>query len=100
MSDNIANLPVDEGQVSPQEAHLVNTFFKENHSKLKSIYTELKETLVAGILFAILSLPPIDGLIQTFVPITEKSPYLLLGIKAFLFMILLYGIKNLYLVRK
>jgi hypothetical protein len=100
MSDNIANLPVDEGQVSPQEVHLVNTFFKENQSKLQSIYSELKETIVAGVLFAIISLPPINGLIQTFVPITEKSPYLLLGIKALLFMIVLYGIKNLYLVRK
>ena len=68
MSDKIQGLPVDEGEVSPQEAHVVNTFFRENRTKLQSIYMELKETFVAGILFAILSLPPVDGMIQTFVP--------------------------------
>ena len=64
MADKISQLPVDNGNVSHNEAHLVETFFKENTSKLTGIFSELKDSAVAGILFAILSLPVIDNLVQ------------------------------------
>jgi len=100
MADEINRLPVDESVVTHNEASIIETLFKDNKKTVKSVFQEMKESVVAGILFIILNLPPVDRLISLIIPSVGNSFYILLVIKAILFIIILYIVKNISLLRK
>ena len=99
MGDIIEQLPFDQTVPSHNEIRLVDTLFQQKKSIIDKILSNTKDILIIGILFVIFSLPPVDALIKKFITITEKSPYILIGVKASLFMIACFIIINFYISR-
>jgi hypothetical protein len=98
LGDNIQTLPVDNNYPTHNEIHMVDTLFKQKHTAVQKILTSSKEFVLLLILFIVFSLPFIDELINKFV-MTTDSPYILIGIKGAVFVIIYFLIKNIYLVR-
>lgn len=100
MSDYIATLPVDDEPVTPDDRYLANTLFGNNkRSILGSLLRDLKQPLVAGVLFAILSNSTVTQLIRDVIPYAKSSEISLLIFKTSMFIILMYLYNNLHLVR-
>jgi hypothetical protein len=99
VGDPIASLPTDESPPSEDDLRLVNTLFKKNSTFLDKMAIECKDLFIIGVLFIVFSLPFTDRLVSK-IPIAAKSPYILLGIKTLLVMILFWIIKHFHLSRK
>lgn len=100
MSDMIDEIPTDLSVPSHSEINMVNTLFKQHRGKMQIIFDELKPSIFIGILFILFSLPQTDDIIKKFAPSSEKSIYILLGIKTITIIAIFYFINNMYLVRK
>ena len=98
--DPIAQLPVDQSTPNQSETQIINTLFKKNRKTMDVIFTELKDSFIVGILVVLVCLPQIDIIINKILPITTKSPYFLLLIKAIIAIALFWIIKHFYLSRK
>jgi hypothetical protein len=98
--DFIEQLPSDASVPSHNEIRLVDQFFQQKKSLFDRILHQTKDILILGGLFIIFSLPFIDSLIQKFISVTATSPYILIGVKALLFVLVYFIIKNLYLAKK
>ena len=98
--DSIQDLPIDDSKPSHEEVHIVDNMFEEQKGKFFYIFTELKESIIVAALFILFSLPPIDKLFQTIIPITGKSNYILIILKALIIGILFWIIKYFFLSRK
>jgi hypothetical protein len=97
--DVLSTLPTDKIPPTQSELQMLNTLF--NHKKeINNILTEAKEAIIVGIIFLLFSVPQIDSLIQKFIPITEKSTYILLLIKILLVIVLFWVVKHFYLIKK
>ena len=100
IGDAINELPTDDGPVSEDDLKLADTLFgKKNTKFLDKLAGEFKDLFLAGILFIVLSIPMTDNLI-TKIPIAAKSHIILLIIKALLFILLFWVIKNLNLAKR
>jgi hypothetical protein len=97
--DSIETLPSDQNPPTHNEIKMVETLFKENKSTIDIILADAKNIIFMGLLFIILSTPQVDDLIKKFV-VAAESPYILILIKAILFMFIYFIINNLYLARK
>lgn len=91
MGDSIHTLPVDNNPVTENDKKILSTFFTTPGASGKVI-GEFKEGLIGGFLFVILSLPQIDELMAKF--INQKSPYIMILIKAVVFVVAFYLVKN------
>lgn len=100
MGDIIENLPYDQTIPSHNEIRIVDTLFKREKSVFDRIMSHTKNIWIMGVLFVCFSLPPVDILINKWIPITTSSPYILICIKALMFMFSYFLIKNIYLARK
>jgi hypothetical protein len=87
--DLISGLPTDESEVVENELQILNMIFKENPSSFKAIFKEFYELLIIGILFILFSLPYIDNIVQSVLPITNNY-YFLVVIKAIFVMFLFW----------
>ena len=100
-ADLIKDLPTDKVQPSPDELQMMDILFKNaNTPGMNNIFKEIKDSLIVGILFILLSIPQIDTLLNKFIPITQTSPYILILIKAVFIMALYWLIRHFYLARK
>ena len=97
--DFISELPTDKNKPSDNEYRIINTLFKEKNT-INIIFKEMQDSFIVGILFVIFSLPMLDSLIIKFIPVAEKSIYVLLCIKVLSIMLLFWVIKHFYLSRK
>lgn len=100
LGDMIDQLPADTSVPSHNEIILVDQLFQQKKNLFDKILHSTKDILILGGLFIIFSLPFIDNLLQKFIPITSTSPYILVGVKALLFVFSYFIINNLYLARK
>ena len=97
--DVLSTLPTDKIPPTQSELQILNTLF--NHKKeINNILSEAKEAIIVGIIFLLFSVPQLDSLIQKFIPITEKSTYILLLIKILFVIVLFWVIKHFYLIKK
>lgn len=99
MGDIIEQLPSDQTVPSHNEIRIVDSLFQQKKGVVDMILKNTKDILIIGVLFVIFSLPPVDELIKKFFTITATSPYILLGVKALLFMIVYFIVNNFYLSR-
>lgn len=97
--DEIQNLPTDQSVPSHNEIQMVESLFKQKHTTIQQLLAGTKESIILLILYVIFALPFVDSTICKFVN-TENTPYMLIGIKAVLFVIAYFLITNMYLVRK
>ncbi len=100
VGDVIEQLPADMSVPSHNEIRIVDQLFQQKKGIFDRILGQTKDIVILGGLFIVFSLPFTDNLIKKFVTAAGTSPYILIGIKALLFVFSYFIIKNLYLVRK
>jgi hypothetical protein len=100
LADPIIQLPTDNIQPNQQEIKIVNSLFQKHGNDIETIVNELKDSIIAGLLFIVLSLPQVDQIIKSFFPSLNESPIILTLVKALIFIILFYFIKNYSLSKK
>jgi hypothetical protein len=100
VGDFINQLPADMSVPSHNEIRIVDQLFHQKKGIFDLIMGKTKDIIVLGGLFIIFSLPFVDTLIMKFVTAASTSPYILIGIKALLFVLTYFIINNLYLARK
>lgn len=95
--DLIVDLPTDDNTLpSHSEIKIVDSLFQRNMEK---IFYDIKDSIVIGILFAILSLPMSSELLKKFFP-SMNSTYMSILIRTMIFIIIYYIMKNIHLVKK
>ena len=99
LGDLIGELPVDQTIPTHNELQIIDKLFVKQKTVFDKILLSSKDLLLMGLFFIIFSLPQVDSLIKRFIPITNTSAYILLLVKAFLFMLSYFIVSNLYLVR-
>jgi hypothetical protein len=99
-ADSLSDLPTNQNQPSYNELKIVDTLFKKNSSTVNNIAKEFKDSIVIGIVFIIFSLPQIDDLIKKYISVTQNSLYILLLVKALIFIVVIWIIKNSKLLKK
>ena len=100
VGDVIEQLPADMSVPSHNEIRIVDQLFQQKKGIFDRILGQTKDIVILGGLFIVFSLPFIDNLIKKSVTAAGTSPYILIGIKALLFVFSYFIIKNLYLARK
>ncbi len=102
MADSIINLPVDETPELPEDATIVNKYIVTEQQKegVKRLFNCNRDILIATAIFFGLSLPLTDDLLAKVYPACAESPMYRLGIKSLLFLISVFIINNLPLMRK
>lgn len=95
MADLIRNLPVDKTQPNHNDMMVVNQLFQQNEHSVKRIVFELKEPLLAGLLFFIFSLPFVDSIIHK----VSSKPIPTIIIKTILVIVIFYFIHKFSLSR-
>ena len=100
LGDLIGDLPVDQTIPTHNEIQVIDKLFVKQKTVFNKILENSKDLLLMGLFFIIFSLPQIDSLIKSLIPMTNNSSYILLGVKALLFMLTYYIVSNIYLVRK
>ena len=99
-SDFIEVLPVDKTQPTYEELHVINTLFKSHNNTMNVIFNEAKESLIVGFLFILFSIPQIDSLFNKYIPVTNKSIYFLILIKALFIIVIFWILKHFNLILK
>jgi len=97
--DSIAKLQVDQIPPNPSEMQIIDTLFKQNPKTTATLIQESRDVFIIAFLIIIFNLNQVDMYIQKFVPITSRSPYILLGFKGLLGGLLFWLIKHFYLAR-
>jgi len=101
MADLLHSLPVDETPLNHDEINILQTLFKdENAYDLSKIFIELKDAVIGGILFAILSSNKFDNIIQRFVPTSKNSVIIMICLKTIIFIFLFWIIVNFALAKR
>lgn len=102
MGDNINNLPINNQSPSNHELKVVKELFEdpEHQETINTSVNELKDYILAGILFLIFSLKGLDNLLKNNVAIFENSDIILVLFKALLFIIIFYVVRNFVLAFK
>ena len=102
MGDSIINLPINNQPPSNHELKVVKELFEdpEHQETINTSVNELKDYILAGILFLIFSLKALDNLLKNNVAIFENSEIILVLFKALLFIIIFYVIRNFVLAFK
>jgi hypothetical protein len=99
-ADILENLPTNKNQPSHNEIKIVDTLFKKHTSTISNITKDFKDSILIGVLFFILSLPQVDELFKKYISVTNSSLYMLLLVKTVFFIVALWIIKNLKLLKK
>ena len=101
MADLLSSLPVDETPLNHDEINILQTLFKEENSRdLSNIFLELKDAVIGGILFAILSSNKFDNIIYRFIPTSKNSLLIMICIKTLIFIALFWIIINFALAKR
>lgn len=93
--DIIQDLPVDDKTVTQPEQEVIDILFSQKSSTHKFV-SELKEVVLIGTLFALISSPFADILLQR---ASVKSPYARIGVKTLVFVVIYWLVKNFYLAK-
>tara|TARA_Y100000816_G_C25630861_1_gene336390 strand:+ start:200 stop:511 length:312 start_codon:yes stop_codon:yes gene_type:complete len=102
MGDNINNLPINNQPPTNHELKIVKELFEdpEHQETINTSVNELKDYILAGILFLVFSLKGLDNLLKNNVAIFENSDIILVLFKALLFIIIFYIVRNFVLAFK
>lgn len=97
MGDKITDLPVDKIPPTMEEKEMCGWLFGNSTDNLKksvsSLWNEFQNYLYLGLLFAVLSLSPVDSLLKSILPLAS-SFIVLLVIKTLIFLLLYWLFLN------
>ena len=94
MGDYINSLPTDDEPLNSKEQEFLDSLFRNDSTTFQKLVNELREPLVAGILFLLLNVPQVTEFLKTTVPYANSSETSLLCFKTLLFVILLLLYNN------
>ena len=100
VGDPIAQLPIDQNQPSNTELQIIDTLFTKHRGTMDVIAEESKDAFIVTILVIVFSLSQVDAFVMKFLPITDKSPYILVLVKGIVAAALYWLVKHFYLSRK
>ena len=100
--DIIEQLPSDNTYISDSDKKLINDIFQplhttENKKGISSVFSELKSSIIIGIIFFIISLPQMDSVFKRIINSTNIYVYLLM--KMVIFIIVVWMLKNFNLIK-
>lgn len=98
--DIISQLPSDNALPTHNEMVIVDKLFQEKKSIIMKILNGSKEFLILAGLFIVFSLPFVHNTLSSFIPIMDRSQYIGIIIKASIFVVIYFIIKNSYLAKK
>jgi len=98
MSDHLAYLPTDDEPVNPDEQRLVDAILSRSSNRFTRILEVMKEPLIAGVLFAILSTQQSSDIIAALLPQKRRSDATTLILKSLLFTMTLFVLRNTHAV--
>ena len=98
--DPITQLPVDQNPPSNTEVQIIDTLFRKHRSTMDVIAEESKDAVIVAALVIAFSLPQVNNIITTILPVTSTSPYILVLIKGVIAAALYWLIKHFYLSRR
>ena len=97
--DQLKVLPFDKSIPTHNEIVIMNSLFKQKHI-FDKILINSKDLIILAFIFVLFSLPQVDAVINKYVTVTNNSIYILITVKALLFIILYFIISNIHLARK
>jgi hypothetical protein len=100
VGDPISQLPVDQTPPNPTEIQIIDTLFKKHRRTMDIVFDEAKDSLLVALLVILVCLPQVDVTIRKFLPITDRSPYILVLVKGLVAAVLFWLTKYFYLSRK
>jgi hypothetical protein len=100
MADLIDKLPIDETPLDTSDITILENVFKDNSKDIDNIVYNMKDILIAGGIFTVVSLPVIQTVLNKLLPVTRNSDYISIVIKAIVFMLALYVITYFNLAKK
>ena len=90
--DYIANLQYDENDPDIETMYMIKSIFNVN--EMPTTAYVLKDVIIAGILFAIFSIPVIDEFINKILKLTTPSVIPCIAIKVIVFMTIIFFSQN------
>jgi len=102
MGDSIKDLPVDQmSKEDPAELQLAANLFGTVGDVVNNpnVVSHFRPTMLAALIFLILSLPQLDTFIASFSR-RPMSPYVMVLVKAVIFFVVLYVASNFSLAKK
>lgn len=100
MGDYLKTLPTDSTVATVNELNVINSLFVQQKKTLKTIFVGVKDIIIAGILFFILTLPFINNLIGGCINFVNTSPLVMSIVKTLIFMVLFFFVQNIMLAKK
>jgi hypothetical protein len=97
--DQLKVLPFDKSVPTHNELVIMNSLFKQKHI-FDKILINSKDLIILAFVFVLFSLPQIEAVIKKYITITNNSIYILIAVKALLFIFLYFIISNIHLARK
>ena len=96
--DSISDLPKVKTPADPEDKRVVKSIFGNGgDSGKKSIVAQSRGIVIILALFILFSVPQFDKILSKVIPFTQKSPYILVIIKAILFALIYWLISYFYL---
>lgn len=100
MGDFIKTLPTDTTVSTANELNIINTLFEQQKKQVTKIFSGVKDIVIAGVLFFVLSLPFVNNLLGNCLNFIHTSPLLATIVKSIVFMVLFFFAQNFILSRK
>ena len=96
MADSLSKLPIDSTIPHHNDIRMVNELFQKHGTAMDSVVTEFRTPIIYTALFILLSLPAANNTINYLVPSMSTDPenLILIFAKAFVFIILIYGVQH------
>lgn len=100
MGDYIKNLPTDATVATVNEMNVINSLFQQQKKTLKTVFIGIKDIIIAGVIFFVMTLPFVNGLLGGCINFVNTSPLVMSIIKTVIFMVLFFFVQNIMLVKK
>lgn len=85
---------MDDIPISSEDKEILDNIMKKDLSTFEKFLSELKQPVLAGILFVIISTPQVSDFMLNTIPYARSSAVSLLCLKAFVFVVLLFLYNN------
>uniref|UniRef100_A0A6C0IC59 Uncharacterized protein n=1 Tax=viral metagenome TaxID=1070528 RepID=A0A6C0IC59_9ZZZZ len=98
MVDTLEQLPTDRIPPTQEEKEMLSWLYLDPRENVRQTATkvggEFRTVLWIAVVFFLLSIPPADGILHSFFPMTQRHPFLTTGAKTFIFLLIAWVLLN------